>query len=214
MKLFEMSNIIITESDVNDEPKYIVISSNDYKEEDFIRAAKLKKYKYYPDGGVDSFRYDGNFSRYLKNLLGSPKYTKQSYQIVDANSLNSLEGSPEKVGTSYELEGCGIKNLINITPYIEKTLFVTQCHNIENFKGIKYCGAGIEITLCKNIKTIKHLWDMKFNKTASNPIRSESVSPELSNALGIMSEHLKNGTKNYLEVMRDAKSEGVEDYFK
>lgn len=151
---------------------------------------KLENYKDYKPGCI----VDGEFTlskTFIKSLEGSPYKVTGNFNLRETSELKSLTGGPVIVEGNYQVSGS----------------------SIESFDGLaKEIHGNLTIRFLDNIKNVKGLWGKKIFHIVGGA--GDSDHDDINDALGIMIDHIKKGTKNYMEVMKDARAAGVESFFK
>ncbi len=82
----------------------------------------------------------------LESLDGCPHEIGNDFSVANTN-ITSLAGGPKKVGSDYVASKTGITNLEGIAQHIGWALYLRDCKNLKDLKGIdkhvKFIGAGL-----------------------------------------------------------------------
>lgn len=156
---------------------------------------------------VDKFECIG--SNKLKKMVGCPSIVK-NLTITECNNIESLDGCPEQV-VFFTIMNAKIKDLSGGPRMVFEDYDCGENHELVSLKGIPRLIAGkLYLGGLPKLKSISHLWECKFSDISYD--HDMDVDAKL--ALSIMKMHKNRGTKNYIEVIKDARAEGVEDFFK
>lgn len=163
------------------------------------------------------FNHDGyyNWEKIGGNRMRPFEVPKSTTSIVDfINSDDNYHHFPLNCHTFvgvFDLSGTKIESLVGSPRIIEGSFTCRDCYKLTSLKGIpRKITESITLFGCSHIKSLKPLWECDYKKINSNNI----LVYDLVQAFNILAYHKKNKTKNYLEVMKDARDMGIEDYFK
>lgn len=147
----------------------------------------------------------------LESMKGCPtKLTTLEFQ--DCPSLTTLEYSPKEI-SRYVIGSSSIRDLTGISPVITN-LDIIECYHLTSFKGIKTVH---ELTTyyTPHIKTLKHLWEANIiGKLDICNTKSNEAEDMIHKAAEILWYYKRKGEKNFLKVIKDARENEVEEYFK
>lgn len=147
----------------------------------------------------------------LVNLINCPKRVTSIFVVEKNNTLESLEGAPLWVHGMFLNELPNLSSLKYI-PDIKTGLRIGNCALLENFK---YIPKGIRSLYIhgnmNNIKNISHLWDTNIKNISLD--ETFKMKNEVYEALKIFHDAREQGIKNYIQVVKMAREQGLEDFF-
>lgn len=214
MKLYEIVN------DEYDDYHHDLEVTDDDKFSDFGEWI-AKEYGALKNNTVDSVYIHHN--DYLENYKGGPLIINTKFVIEECSNFKQLGVQLKHVGTHMTFNNCNdLISLAGCPSKIGGTFSVMEANFLTSLKGMpKSLGSDNSIDYgknnnccfiagCTNLNSIKELWDVNTHGRKIYCFNND----DYREAVNVLNFHKERGTKNFLELIRDARSNGCEDYFK
>lgn len=148
----------------------------------------------------------------ISTLINSPRVVNGLMEVISCESLTSLEGAPIQVMGLVLSDLPELKTLQHI-PHVIGGLEIDYLPSLTSFKYLPKSVGNFTISgHIPYLKSIKEIFDIDI--AGHFTLTRNGMEDELYQALTLMKEHKNKGTKNYLEIMKDARIKGLEGYFK